>query len=73
MTIIFELTNRRYTYRTDTTQPRERGRWIGGIAYSYEQMQAAVAKYLGHTCFTLLPNAQDKRRAENATSPERKP
>ena len=61
MTINYTIKNGLYYYHTDKTKPRERGKYIGGIAAkSLEAVKQSVATYLGHNRFDVVktPNVQ---------------
>jgi hypothetical protein len=42
-----------YWYWTDQTQPRPRGKYIGGLAFSLQEVKQSVSEYLGSNEFEL--------------------
>ena len=56
MTILYEQKPKglRYSYKTDTTQPRDRNKFIAGMCDTVAQIRNSVARYLGHKRFKLV-------------------
>jgi len=55
MVIVYEkLSDSRYSYQTDRTQPHEKGKAIAGFANSIGRIRQSVRAYLGHNNFSLI-------------------